>query len=189
MRQTRVSYSRSFFLLVISLGWAIATRAPALQAEAPGQHWWVCTYLDLKDASKPAMGSVVYYAVFASSDDDMSHGLTNHFNGYVQQNYKVTSNYNSGNSGTGYCRRVSDDAAGRANSMDMMEKQWASSKTEAVHVQWTDTPAQDAIIDAKLAAAKASPAVPPASGAGSKECQFHGTCPQPPAAGLKPPGH
>ena len=185
MRQTQVSYSGSFFVLVTLLASTILTRALPLQAEAPGQHWWVCTYLDPTDPSKPAMGSVVYYALFPSSGDDSSHGLTNHFNGYVQQNYKVTDNHNSG---TGYCRRVSDDAAARANSMDMMQKQWASSKMDGLQVKWTDTPAEDAIIDARLAAAKAAPAAAPSTGAGSKECQFHGTCPQPPATGLKTPG-
>ena len=115
----------------------------------------------------------MYYAVFASSDDDMSHGLTNHFNGYVQQNYKVTDNHNSG---SGYCRRVSDAAAGRTYSMDLMRKQWTSSNIEPILVKWTDTPAEDSIIDAKLAG-KASPPPAPSTAAGSKECQFHGTCP------------
>jgi hypothetical protein len=191
MRQKKDFYRGCPCFLVIVLFWAIST--PALPAQAPsgpaaaaapGQHWWLCRYSDLKDPSKPALGSRMYYALIPSSGDDSK--LNEHFNGFVQQNYKVT---NNGSSGTGYCRRFSDDAAARANSMDMVQKQWASSKIETVNIKWTDTPAEDAAIDAKLAAAKASPAAGQESGANSKECAYHGTCPPAPPTGSKPPGH
>jgi hypothetical protein len=167
----------------------VASAAPASApssgpaAAAPGQHWWVCRYSELKDPAKPALGSLMYYALNPSSGDNSK--LNQHFNGYVKQNYKVRDN---GNSMTGYCQRLSDDAAGRANSMDMIKRQWASSKMEAINVKWTDTPAENAAIDAKLAAAKTSPAAAPASGADSKECAYHATCTPAPAAGVKPPG-
>jgi len=192
MRKPAVSYAGPLFLLVISLLSTSAVHAlPAPAQAAPAdamhsfheQHWWVCRYLDPKDPAKPALGSIMYYALIPSSGDV---SLNRHFNGYVQQNYKVT---NNGNSGTGYCQRVSDDAATRANSMDMMQKQWASSNIEAIHVKWTDTPEEDAVIDVKLAAPKASPAAAPPSGAGSKECAFHGNCPPAPATVHKPRGH
>src|SRR5260370_34389747 len=43
--------------------------------------------------------------------------------------------------------------------MDTLEKQWALDKIEVVHVNWTDTPAENAAIDAKIASAKAAGAV------------------------------
>lgn len=165
----------------------VASAAPAsappsgpAAAAAQGQHWWMCRYPDPKDPSKPALGSFMYYALIPSNGDISQNA---HFNGYVQQNYKVT---NSGNSGMGFCRRFSDDAATRANSMDMMLKQWASSHIEAINVKWADTPAEDAVIDAKLAAAKGAPTAAQSSGAGSKECAYHATCTPTPAP--KPPG-
>lgn len=177
MRDTRISLAGLLSFSVILLVSTIATAAAA-----QGQHWWMCRYPDLKDPAKPALGSVMYYALIPTSGDDSK--LRAHFNGYVQQNYKVT---NNGNSGMGFCQRYSDDAASRANSMDMMLKQWASSNISAINVKWTDTPAEDAAIDAKLAAAKAAPSAAAASGADSKECAYHGTCPPAPPAGSKTP--
>lgn len=169
-------FSRVGFAVLCLLS-TISTRAAA-----QGQHWWMCRYPDPKDPAKPALGSVMYYALVPVSGDGSA--LNAHFNGYVQQNYKVT---NNGNSGMGFCQRFSDDAATRANSMDMMLKQWASSNISAINVKWTDTPAEDAAIDAKLAAAKATPSAAAASGANSKECAYHGTCPPAPPAGSKAP--
>jgi hypothetical protein len=161
---------------------ASASPGGTTAAAAPGQHWWLCRYSDPKDRSKPALGSRMYYALIPSSGDNSK--MNAHFNGYVQQNYKVT---NSESTGMGYCRRFSDDAASRANSMDMVQKQWAASNTEAVNIKWTDSPAEDAAIDAKLAAGKPSQAAGQESGATSKECAYHATCTSPPAAGTKPP--
>ncbi len=127
---------------------AHAAQAPA-ETAAAGQHWWMCRYRDVKDPAKPVLGSRMYYALFPSTAA-VPNGLNNHFNAYVQQNYKITDNNNAGN---GYCRRVFDDTAGRANSMDMFLKQWASSNMEPIRVGWGDTPAEDAAIDAKLAGA------------------------------------
>jgi hypothetical protein len=152
-----------------------------------GQHWWLCQYAEPKDRAKPVLGSFMYYAVFPAGNDDPSHGLVTHFNGYVQQNYKVADNYTTGNTGAGHCQRVFDDAAGRENSVNMMVKQWASGNIEPVHVNWTDTPAEDAAIDAKLASAKTSQPAAPPSAAGSKECAYHATCTQTPAPVRKPP--
>ncbi len=129
-----------------------ASPAPApAQAAAAGQHWWMCRYRDVKDPSKPALGSRMYYALLPSSAS-LPGGLNHHFNAYIQQNYKITDHNNAGN---GYCQRYSDDAAARANSMDMIQKQWASNAppVEVIHTNWGDTPAEDAAIDAKLAGA------------------------------------
>jgi len=139
---------------------AASAQAPA-RAAAPGEHWWMCRYRDVKDPSKPALGSRMYYALLPSSAP-VPNDLNKHFNGYVQQNYKIMDKDNAGN---GYCRRFSDDAATRANSMDMIQKQWASSipPVEVIPTNWGDTPAEDAAIDAKLAgpaSVAATPAAP-----------------------------
>lgn len=128
-----------------------AQAAPSAGATAaPGQHWWLCQYRDPKDPYKPALGSRMYFALFPSSAATPNAMIT-HFSAYVQQNYKVNppGAYNAG----GYCQRYSDDDATRANSMDMIRKQWASGNIEAIQVNFADTPAQDAAIDAKLAGA------------------------------------
>ena len=65
--------------------------------------------------------------------------------------------------GRGHCDRVSDDPAAQANGMDVQEKQWAASKTEVIHVAWTDAPGENAAIDAKVAAASTAAAVPTAA--------------------------
>jgi hypothetical protein len=122
------------------------SEVPVAAAE---QHWWMCRYQDPKDAYKPALGSRMYYALFPSSADPIP--MKNHFNAYVQQHYKLRND--TGNAGIGFCKRVSDDTAGRTYSMDMFLKQWASSNIEPVKIPWSDMPAEDAAIDAKLAGA------------------------------------
>ena len=161
----------------------IASLAPASNpapgpqaAAAAGQHWWLCQYVDPKDISKPVLGRRIYFSVFPAFPSSAaplgevgggaySTAMVKHFIAYVRQNYNVinivgnpTGAYNGG--AGGYCKRISDDAAGRANSMDMFQKQWASStpSIEAIQVNFVDTPAQDAAIDAKLAGAASASA-------------------------------
>jgi hypothetical protein len=134
-----------------------ASAAPAgpAAAAAPGQNWWMCSYRDMKDPYKPAAGSFMYYALVPASEAvaNGTHGLNDHFAAYVRQNYKVNDNATAGAVGAGGCQRFSNDPATRANSLDMSQKQWASSNIESIHVNWTNTPAENATIDAKLAAA------------------------------------
>jgi hypothetical protein len=141
---------------------ATAPAAPAAQtmtASAPGQDWWMCSYRDVKDPYKPALGSLMYYALIpASGATDGQAGITTHFVGYVRQNYKVNDNATAGAVGAGRCQRFSNDPASRANSMDMTLKQWASSNIESIPVTWTNTPAENAAIDAKLAGAASAAA-------------------------------
>jgi hypothetical protein len=123
-------------------------------AASPVQDWWMCRYQDAKDPNKPALGSRMYYAlVLSGAATNGPNGLNTHFNGYVQQQYKVNAD---GSGGKGFCIRTSDDAADRANSMDMFLKQWASSNIESIRINWANTPAEDAAIDAKLAGAAAA---------------------------------
>jgi hypothetical protein len=75
----------------------------------------------------------MYYALFPSgADSNGPNGLNTQFNAYVQQNYKVNVDVSGGK---GFCVRISNDAAGRANSMDMFLKQWASSNIQSVRVR------------------------------------------------------
>lgn len=169
----------------VSAGPMVASSGPAPNsvsghptAAAPGEHWWLCRYVDLKDPSKAVAGSRVYFAVLPSSAAFLNdHGK--HFNAYVQQNYKIN---DPNSAGKGFCTRVSDDAAARANSMDMLQKQWRSSNMEPIQVTYADTPVQDAAIDAKLASqgaatSAASQQQPP--NVNSKECAYHATCTPP----------
>jgi hypothetical protein len=121
----------------------------------------------------------MYYAVLpASQSFQDDHGK--HFNGYVQQNYKINDPNAADN---GFCRRVSDDNAARASSMDMFQKQWRSSNIEPVQVNFANTPAQDAAIDAKLATGAQPQPVPVVN---SKECAYHSTCAAAPAPAPAP---
>jgi hypothetical protein len=133
-----------------------APPAGSAAAAAPGQDWWLCRYPDAKDPLKPGIKNLMYYAVLPSSAATAS-TRAKHFGAYVWQNYKVSGQvYDNGTSAgnaSGYCTRLSNDATTRANSMDMYLKQWASSSIEAIRVNWSDTPAEDAAIDAKLAGA------------------------------------
>jgi hypothetical protein len=111
----------------------------------------MCQYKDVKDISKPALGNLRYYALVPSSAavSNGAHGLDAHFAAYVQQNYKINDPGKAG----GYCRRYSNDPAGREFSKNMLLKEWTSAKDEPIEVSWTDTPAENAAIDAKLASA------------------------------------
>jgi hypothetical protein len=150
-----------------------SSQPSAAPVAAPGQDWWMCQYQDKKDATKPVLGSRMYFSVFPTGAAFVNDHWE-HFNAYVQQNYKIM-DPNSVNKG--FCRRSSNDAAGRANTMDMFLKQWRSSNIEPIQVDFANTPAQDAAIDAKLASsgAAASPASQPPV-VDSKECAYHATC-------------
>jgi hypothetical protein len=118
---------------------------------AAGQEWWMCQYKDVKDRLKPELGNIRYYALFSSSETLAGgpHGMDIHFNAYVPQNYKI----NDPNKAGGYCDRISNDAPGREYSMNLLLKQWTSSNDEPIHVSWTDTPAENAAIEARTKSA------------------------------------
>ena len=146
---------------------AAASAAPAMSAvSAPvataGQHWWVCRYQDKKNPANAALGSVMYYAVLPA-DPAFPDDHFKKFNLYVQQNYKIM---DPDTLDPGFCRRVSDDAAARANSMDMFVKQWKSSNIDPIPVNFTNGSGSGRV---------ASP-TSPAPVVNSKECAFHATC-------------
>ncbi|MEO7042056.1 MAG: hypothetical protein ABI035_07340, partial [Gemmatimonadaceae bacterium] len=161
----------------------IASSAPlpnAASGSAPvatqGQHWWMCRYYDPKDVNQRALGMRVYYSAFPDSPSSSvalgevgsgaySTAMVKHFIAYVRQTYKVTDlagnptgQYN-GYAG-GYCRRISDDAAGRTNTIAGMLKGFTPDHLEGIQVNFADTPAQAAYGDAAGATvAAAAPAV------------------------------
>jgi hypothetical protein len=152
---------------------AASAAPPAQPSAAPvataGQNWWICRYKDMKDPNKPVAGSRMYYAVLPA-DAAFLNDHWKHFNAYVEQNNKITDPNSKGN---GFCRRVSNDAAGRANSTATFLKQWRSENFEPIEVAYADTPAQNAAIDAKLAGqgAPSPPAAkPPSSNQNAEKC-------------------
>ena len=162
----------------------IASSAPlpnSASGSAPvatqGQHWWMCRYYDPKDVNQRALGMRVYYSAFPDSPSSSvalgevgsgaySTAMVKHFIAYVRQTYKVTDlagnptgQYN-GYAG-GYCRRISDDAAGRTNTIAGMLKGFPPDHLEGIEVNFADTPAQVANGDAAGAAVAAAAAPRP----------------------------
>ena len=190
-RISALAYSAPLVFSIFLLAWTPlhAQTAPSAGATAaPGQHWWICQYVDPRDLNNPALGSRAYFSAFPSSPSSAASlgevgpgayrsAMVKHFIGYVRQNYKVTdlpgnpTGQYTGRFG-GSCKRSSDDAAARANSIDMMKKQFPSNHFEGIQVNFADTPAQDAAIDAKLAgsASASSVAKPPSSNGDSEKC-------------------
>jgi len=156
-----------------------------------GQHWWLCRYVDPKDLNNAALGSSVYFSFFPAPDSSAASlgqsggmayrsAMVKHFIGYVRQNYKVTdlpgnpTGQYTGQFG-GYCTRVQDDAASRANGRESFLKGWRTSHMDPIEADFADTPAQDAAIDAKMGTG-AQPQPQPAPSGNSKECAYHATC-------------
>jgi hypothetical protein len=136
----------------LNLGQALHAQAPTAgtTASAPGQHWWLCQCRILKDPSKPALGNLMYYALLLAPDKP-----SGNFAAYLQQKYKIVMG-GAATQGSGNCDRLSDDAASRANSMDMYQKQWAAGKFEAINTNWTDSPAESPAAAAAAPAAAAT---------------------------------
>ena len=95
----------------------------------------------------------MYYALVPASSATDNGPITTHFDAYVRQNHKVNDNATAGATGAGRCQRFSNnDPASRANSPDNVpETVGIESNIESIHVNWTNTPAENAAIDAKLA--------------------------------------
>jgi hypothetical protein len=127
-------------LCLVAMASAHAPRAHAqTSAAAPGQVWWMCRYQDPKDPAKPALGSRMYYALFAAdAAANGPNGIGSGFNAYVEHHYTVHTDVSGGK---GFCARVSNDEATRTNSMNMFLKQWASSNIESINTNWTGTTA------------------------------------------------
>jgi hypothetical protein len=148
---------------------AAPAQPSAASVATAGQNWWICRYKDIKDPNKPVAGGRMYYVVLPA-DAAFPNDNWKHFNAYIEQNNKITDPNSKGN---GFCRRVSNDAAGRANSTATFLKQWRSENFEPTEVAYADTPAQNAAIDTKLAGqvAPSPPAgKPPSSNQNAEKC-------------------
>ncbi len=138
-----------------------ASAAPAQRpttAPAPGTDAYYCRYYGQKDGH----GIVYLTPVLYESAQGFGH-LSERFYSFMKTNYDADKIQQGG----GQCRRLSNDPATQANSMDMMEKQGAAGNSVLVHLNWTDSPAEAAAANASIASAAASaqyaaahPAVP-----------------------------
>ncbi|MGH9695423.1 MAG: hypothetical protein ACRD5Z_14835, partial [Bryobacteraceae bacterium] len=118
------------------------------------QYAFLCTYSGQKDVhSIEYVSPVVYGAATAASQ------LSQAFYNYLKTTYDLSKIQR----GRGGCESFPKEPAAQANSMGMLEKQWAASKTEVTHVAWTNAPAENAAIDTKVAATATAAAVPTAA--------------------------
>jgi hypothetical protein len=128
---------------------AYAAPAPAA-APAPGHDPYLCMYYGQKDAHQITYVSPMVYTGAPPSQA---------FFNYLNTNYDLSKIQHA----AGHCDRYSSDPATQANSVDMLEKQWAASKTEVIHINWTNSPAENAAATAKLASEATAAAVPTAA--------------------------
>jgi hypothetical protein len=135
-----------------------ASTAPAPSyAAAPvsaNAYYTLCRYQGQQDGH-----AVVYVTPIIQTDRGAS-DISTAFNRYMSANYDINKIQGS----NGYCRTVSNSAEQRAYTLSQLEKQWADSKTEVTHIDWTGTPAEIAAANAKLAASAPAPAAPPTGG-------------------------
>jgi hypothetical protein len=123
-------------------------------APASGQMYYtLCRYQGQKDAHP-----IMYVTPIIHTDAGAS-TINQAFYTYMTTTYDLSKiQY-----GSGYCRQVSSSADQQAYTMSSLEKQWAASKTEVTHIDWSDTPAEVAATDAKVASAASAAAVPTAA--------------------------
>jgi len=116
-------------------------------APPPGRNAFLCRYYGQKDGHPIAYITPVVY------EDTLGQGhLSDRFYSFMKTNYDIS----KVQQGAGQCRRVFNDAAGQANTIDQLEKQWAASKTEVTHLTWTDSPTEAAAANAATASAAAA---------------------------------
>ncbi len=126
---------------------------PAVSTAAPtsGQMYYtLCRYQGQKDAHP-----LIYVTPIIQTDAGAS-TISVSFVHYVEATYDM-SKIKFGN---GFCRQVSNSPDQQAYTVSSLEKQWAASKTEVIHVDWTYTPAQAAASTAATAALAAPSAAP-----------------------------
>lgn len=117
------------------------------QAPGPGKDAYLCRYYGQKDGHPIAYVTPIIY----ESTQSQEH-LRDRFYSFMKTTYDIDKIQQGGSQ----CRRLSNDPATQANSMDMMEKQWAASKTELTHLKWTDSPTEAAAANAATASAAAA---------------------------------
>lgn len=122
----------------------------AYAAPAAGHDPYLCMYYGQKDAH-----TITYVSPMVYTGASPSQAFFN----YLKTTYDLSKILHAG----GHCDRYSSDPATQANSVDMLEKQWAASKTEVIHINWTNSPAENAAATAKLSSAATAAAVPTAA--------------------------
>jgi hypothetical protein len=107
----------------------------------------LCRYWGQKDGHPVAYITPVIY------EDTLGQGhLSDRFFSFIKTNYDIS----KVQQGAGQCRRVFNDAAGQANTIDQFEKQWAASKTEVTHLTFTDSPTEQAAANTAIASSAAA---------------------------------
>ncbi len=113
----------------------------------PGRNAFLCRYWGQKDGRPIAYITPVVY------EDTLGQGhLSDRFFSFMKTNYDIS----KVQQGAGQCRRVFNDAAGQANTIDQLEKQWAASKTEVIHLTFTDSPTEQAAANTAIASSAAA---------------------------------
>lgn len=130
MRRTKVlSYLGSLFFSTFLL----AAQLFLAQAPAAGQDSYFCRYYGQKDAHPITYVTPIFH-------ESAPGNLPDRFYTYMQATYDL----NKIQSGARQCRALSNNAAAQANTMNMFEQQWAASRTEVIHIAWTDSPGDSA---------------------------------------------
>jgi hypothetical protein len=118
---------------------------PAAAAASAQMYYTLCRYQGQKD------GHPIMYVTPIIHTDAAAGTINQAFYTYMTSTYDVSKiQY-----GSGYCRQVGASADQQVLTMSTLEKQWAASKTEVTHVNWTDSPADVAATNAKVASAAA----------------------------------
>ena len=133
-------------------------QSPGASASGPG-YYTLCRYQGQKD------GHPIMYVTPIIHTNSAAGTISQDFYTYMTTTYDLSKvQY-----GSGYCRQVSSSTDQQAFTMSTLEKQWAASKTEVTHVDWSDTPAEIAAASARVAppAASASVASPSSSSSSS----------------------
>ncbi len=117
---------------------ASSSAAAPLSANA---YYTLCRYQGQQSGHSIVYVTPIIHTDLAASD------ISTAFNRYMSANYEIISL-----GGNGYCRTVSNSPGQQAYTMSQLEKQWAASKAEVTHLEWTGTPAEIEATNAKLTA-------------------------------------
>lgn len=139
------------FLLMFLLASVAST--PSLHAQTQPSYT-LCRYQGQQDAHP-----IIYVTPIIRSTSALAADISQNFNKYMTASYDLSKiQY-----GRGYCQQVSASADQQAYTLSQLQAQWTASKTVVTNIDWTDTPAENAAVDAKMAASAAAAAVPTAA--------------------------
>ena len=140
-------------LLVVMFFLAAVCETRSLRAQAQ-QSYTLCRYQGQQDGHP-----IIYVTPIIRTGASASGDISQNFNKYMAATYDLSLiQY-----GRGYCQAVSASADQQAFTMSQLKTQWAASKTVVTNVDWTDTAAEIAATDAKMAASATAASVPTAA--------------------------